>query len=77
MIRTAVSPDGYVMLDEVMKERGGCEGLICENIYKPKSNNHLKCVSFKIAEYKILVRNIPIIVIIIYRPPYSVNNPYT
>ena len=76
VLRTAATPPSYVFLDCCRHQgRGGGTALIAKQIYKPKISNYMHKQTYEFSEYNLTINKLHILVIVVYRPPYSQRNP--
>ena len=75
---TEATPPGYVLkAANRIDKRGGGLSIICQEQYKPILQNTLNNNSFGCAEWLIRNQSTKLLIILIYRPPYSNNNRVT
>ena len=78
VVRTMSTPSSYMLRDHIREGRmGGGIGLLCKEVLNPKL---IKCgehLSYSFAEYSFKFSNENFLLFIVYRPPYSENNPVT
>ena len=74
--RTELNQCGYKFFDEPRKDRcGGGTGIIFKNeLFIEKREAGVK-TSFEYSEWKLVDKNIHTVIIVIYRPPYSIKHP--
>ena len=78
VLQSEATPDGFCFDHHPRSDRnGGGVGFICRREMKPVKREICPAKTFEFCEWKIKFQNTELLVVVVYRPPYSNKNKWT